>query len=137
MLRLAAAALLLALAGAPAAALAQDGEAAGGGDAALARAYLVGAWTDTDDCAAAVAFDGDGTFVTPEGGEGLWHLDETELTLAGAGGIQRVLIVPLDADTMEVISEDGTRGRSMRCEAEDGDEAGAEDGLDIAARTFA
>lgn len=136
MLRLAAAALLLALA-APAAALAQDEGAIGGPDAALARAYLVGAWTDTDDCASAVAFVGDGTFVTPEGGEGLWHLDHAELTLAGAGGIQRVLIVPLDADTMEVIGEDGTRGRSIRCAAEDGEEEGAEDGLDLAGRTFA
>ncbi len=132
-----AAALLLALA-APAAASAQPAGDPGEAEATQAgRAYLVGAWTDSDDCAAAVAFEGDGTFVTPEGGEGLWHLDEAELTLAGAGGIRRVLIVPLDADTMEVIDENGTRARSTRCAGGEEDEAEAGSAADFAARIIA
>lgn len=122
-----AAALLLALAAAPAALAAQvEGEPADdAAAAALGRDYLIGAWTDSEDCAAAVAFDDDGTFVTPEGGEGMWEFDGARLILAGAGGIRSLRIVPVDADTMEVINEDGSRGRSIRCAAETGDGDGA------------
>ena len=115
-----AAALLLALAAAAPAAAQPAGKA--GGEPAAAdvdRAYIVGAWTDSDDCEAAVAFADDGTFLTAEGGEGMWRLDGAELVLAGLGGIRTLRIVPVDDDTMDVINEDGSRGRSTRCAAED------------------
>lgn len=117
-------ALALALAAAaPAPALAQfGGKPAGEPAAGVGRDYIVGAWTDSDDCAAAVAFAGDGTFVTPEGGEGRWQLDGTELILAGLGGVRTLRIIPVDDDTMDVVNEDGSRGRSVRCAPEERDD---------------
>lgn len=84
------------------------------------RDYIVGAWTDGDDCAAAVSFAGDGTFATADGGAGLWGLDGAELVLAGAGGVRTLRITPVDQDTMDVVNEDGSRGTSIRCEPDGG-----------------
>lgn len=108
------AALVLAAAAAPASAQWSDGATPDSTGAAVAREYIVGAWTDSGDCAAAVEFAGDGSFVSAEG-EGMWALDGADLVLAGAGGVRRVRVIPVDLDTMEVIDEAGARGRSTRC----------------------
>jgi len=84
------------------------------------RDYIVGAWTEGDDCAAAISFAGDGTFATADGGAGLWGLDGAELVLAGAGGVRTLRITPVDQDTMEMVNEDGSRGTSIRCEPDGG-----------------
>ncbi|HYI63667.1 MAG TPA: hypothetical protein VEW71_02155 [Allosphingosinicella sp.] len=119
----------LAAGAAPASAQWSDSATLDGATAATAapapveRDYIVGAWTDSDDCAAAVAFAGDGTFATADGGAGLWGLDGTELVLAGAGGVRTLRITPVDQDTMEMVNEDGSRGTSTRCEPDGGGNA--------------
>lgn len=115
------AALIALAAAAPAAAQWSDGPILDAPGGPVERDYIVGAWTDSDDCAVAVAFAGDGTFVTAEGGAGLWGLDGTELVLAGAGGVRTLRIIPVDHDTMEVINEDGSHGTSIRCGEEPGE----------------
>ena len=100
-----------------------DAATAAPAPAPVERDYIVGAWTDSDDCAAAVAFAGDGTFATADGGTGLWGLDGAELVLAGAGGVRTLRITPVDQDTMEMVNEDGSRGTSTRCEPDGGGNA--------------
>lgn len=117
--------IALAAGAAPASAQWSDSATLGGATAAPApapveRDYIVGAWTDSDDCAAAVSFAGDGTFATADGGAGLWGLDGAELVLAGAGGVRTLRITPVDQDTMEMVNEDGSRGTSTRCEPDGG-----------------
>jgi hypothetical protein len=90
-------------------------------------AFIVGRWTDDEDCGHAVRFLADGAFVTLEGTSGMWRLDGDRLTLSGSGTITLGL-VPLDQDTMEVINPDGTVGRSTRCPGD----PGATPALDIA-----
>lgn len=85
---------------------------------AIDRGFIVGAWTDSQDCAAAIAFDADGTFVLPDGAEGEWELIGDDLTLSGAGGETRLTVIPLDPDTMEVVDAEGEHGRSTRCAAD-------------------
>lgn len=110
----------LAAGAAPASAQWSDGATLDAAPAPVERDYIVGAWTDGDDCAAAVSFAGDGTFATADGGAGLWGLDGAELVLAGAGGVRTLRITPVDQDTMEVVNEDGSRGTSTRCEPDGG-----------------
>jgi len=124
-----AAALLISL---PAAgpAFAQAGGEAGGAAGGIAtaaagvivvnRAYLVGLWTDDEDCADAVLFDADGRFTAADGAEGVWELDGDALTLTGRATLT-VTIVPIDEDTIETVNPDGSHGRSIRCEGEEPD----------------
>lgn len=116
-----AAAIVLALsalcAAAPAAAQWNSKTPAGFAARTIDRGFIVGAWTDSEDCAAAIAFAEDGTFVLPDGAEGEWELVGDDLTMSGEGGETRVTIIPLDPDTMEVIDTEGGHGRSTRCAA--------------------
>lgn len=111
---------LLALA-VPSAALAQA-EGKPGADAGwsaeefrINRAFLVGAWTDDGDCDHAVEFLGDGRFFGTGGITGIWQLDGHELTIT-SDDILTVQVVPIDDDTIGVISPDGGLGQSTRCE---------------------
>ena len=115
--------VLLALGAAqPAAAQWDSKRPAGFAARALDRGFIVGAWTDSEDCASAIAFDADGTFVLPDGAEGEWELIGDDLTMSGAGGETRLTIIPLDPDTMEVVDEEGGHGRSVRCAMDTEDE---------------
>jgi hypothetical protein len=82
---------------------------------AIGRDFIIGAWTDSGDCAAAVAFEADGSLITPGGDEGQWELVGDNLVVTGARGETRLHIIPLDQDTMEMVAEDGAHGRSTRC----------------------
>lgn len=88
-----------------------------GGDApapALDRAYVIGRWTDDQDCSNAVDFVEDGRFVASNGNEGLWLLVGDRLTMRGGSSLT-LRIVPVDRDTMTVVNPDGALGRSTRC----------------------
>ncbi|MBV9881561.1 MAG: hypothetical protein JO276_00965 [Sphingomonadaceae bacterium] len=114
---LAAAALLTA--GAPQLAFAQTEETQG--RVALDSAFLVGLWTDDDDCADAIRFAGNGEFVAANGGTGRWALQGDRLMLAGSS-LVAVRIAIHDADTIDVINADGSVGHSTRCPAADDDD---------------
>jgi len=87
---------------------------ASSGGATLSRTFLVGRWTDNGDCNNVITFNQDGSFVTAEGGGGLWNLDGDRLTMTGRA-TATIRLAPIDQDTMTVINNDGSLGRSTRC----------------------
>jgi membrane protein involved in colicin uptake len=100
----------------------KDPAAAGGNAASTAAApftgevtrhFLVGRWTDNNDCTSTIEFRVDGRFVAPTG-EGLWVLDGERLTFQGGRTISARVQAP-DANTIMLIHDDGTVGRSTRC----------------------
>ncbi len=91
------------------------GAAPSGETPALTRSYVVGRWTDSEDCSTAVAFNQDGRFQTAQGTGGLWVLDGDQLILQGDQRAS-LRLMPIDQDTMSVINEDGSLGRSTRCQ---------------------
>ncbi|HEV2817807.1 MAG TPA: hypothetical protein VGW40_11390 [Allosphingosinicella sp.] len=80
----------------------------------LDRAFLVGRWTDVEDCGNAIEFTQDGRFIAANGGTGLWNLEGDELTMSGAD-TATIRIVPIDRDTITVVNPDRSLGRSTRC----------------------
>jgi hypothetical protein len=110
-------------AAAPAADAAAGGKLAEGGGAIAAsssgivldRAYLMGRWADAgEDCSKATELTSDGRFITPAGGEALWNLDGDRLTVTGNRTVI-MRIVPIDQNTITVVNQDGSLGRSTRC----------------------
>jgi len=87
---------------------------AAAGGAALDRAFIVGRWTDNEDCDNAIEFTQDGRFIAANGGTGLWNLDGDELTMSG-GETATIRIVPIDRNTITVVNPDRSLGRSTRC----------------------
>ena len=86
---------------------------AGEGGAALSREYLVGRWTEMDDCAeAATEFRADGSFVFPWGDTGRWTLTGNRLSLSS--NTDALQLRAIDRDTLEVTSP-GRTYRSTRC----------------------
>lgn len=83
----------------------------------LNRTFLIGLWTDDDDCEHAVEFLGDGRYFSGSSG-GIWQLDGNELTLT-SDNILVIRVVPLDDDTIGVLGEDGSVGESTRCQTAD------------------
>jgi hypothetical protein len=88
--------------------------ASSSGAVTLDRAFLMGRWTDDNDCNNVIAFNQDGGFVAANGGTGLWNLDGDWLTLTG-NQTARLRIVPIDQNTITVVHTDGSLGRSTRC----------------------
>jgi hypothetical protein len=101
---------------AAAAAAEEDAAAAAGaadGDGTLSREYLVGRWTEMDDCAeGATEFRADGTFLFPWGDSGRWSLDRDRLTMSSNTDTLRLRVV--DRNTLE-ISSPSRAYRSVRC----------------------
>ena len=101
---------------AAAAAAEEDAAAAAGGavgDGTLSREYLVGRWTEMDDCAeGATEFRADGTFLFPWGDSGRWSLDGDRLTMSSNTDTLRLRVV--DRNTLE-ISSPSRAYRSVRC----------------------
>ena len=87
---------------------------AAAGGIALDRAFVVGRWTDNEDCDNAVDFMQDGRFLAANGTGGLWNLDGDELTMTGSDTVV-IRIVPIDRNTITVVNRDGSLGRSTRC----------------------
>ena len=88
--------------------------ASSAGPVRLDRAYMMGRWTDDNDCSNAIEFNQDGGFVAANGGTGLWNLDGDRLTMTGRE-TATIRVSPIDQNTMTVINGDGSLGRSTRC----------------------
>lgn len=80
----------------------------------LDHAFLVGRWTDNGDCADATTFNRDGSFLASNGGAGLWHLQGGRLTMTGTRTLL-LGVTAVDRNTVTVVNEDGSPGRSTRC----------------------
>lgn len=92
-----------------------SGTAGSGGSAVIDRAYMVGRWSDDDDCDRAADFFADGRFVPAAGQEGLWNLNGDRLTIVAGGATHSVQLVPIDRNAMTVVNADGSLGQSTRC----------------------
>ena len=79
----------------------------------VTTAFLVGRWTDNNDCSNVVEFSSDGTFTTP-GGNGMWALNGDRLTFHGSSTVSARVTAP-DANTIMLTHDDGSLGRSTRC----------------------
>jgi hypothetical protein len=79
------------------------------------RAAFAGRWTDTGDCNVATLLAEDGTFVAPNGAQGNWDVQGSQLTFSGPNGTATLSVV-LDApNAMTVTTADGNTSRSTRC----------------------
>ena len=107
-----AALLALLAAAAPADSLPQDARPR---HAPVLAERLVGRWTDSGDCTRYVAFRGDGSFRTHDGGEGSWRMVRGRLTISGGGPTRILTVRRLDANVLEVVNSDGSVGVSRRC----------------------
>ena len=80
--------------------------------------YMIGRWTDDGNCSnsgpTAISFLGNGSFVASNGGTGRWRLDGDRLTLSGRA-TATIRIIPTGPNAIDVINENGSRGRSTRC----------------------
>jgi hypothetical protein len=88
--------------------------ASSSGPVRLDRTYMMGRWTDDNDCDNAIEFNQDGGFVAANGGTGLWNLEGDRLTMTGRD-TATIRVSPIDQNTMTVINGDGSLGRSTRC----------------------
>ena len=88
--------------------------ASSSGTVPLDRAFMMGRWTDDGDCSKGVQFNQDGGYTNADGGGGLWNLDGDRLTLTGDSTIT-FRLSPIDQNTITVIHDDGSLGRSTRC----------------------
>jgi hypothetical protein len=109
---LAAAAALLAvpLTVAPAAAAAQASA-----QPVVTHAFLLGRWTDTNDCSNSIDFLRDGSFVTSEGGRGRWTLENGRIGFHGSSS-RIARIHATDSNNVILTHDDGSVGRSTRCQ---------------------
>lgn len=87
--------------------------AAGSGE--LSRQFLVGRWTDNNDCNNTVEFLDDGTFTAAGGASGIWALDGDRLTFQGGRGAVSARVQVINPNTITMLQDDGTLGRSTRC----------------------
>ena len=69
--------------------------ASSSGTVTLDRAYMMGRWTDDNDCSNVIEFNQDGGFVAANGGTGLWNLDGDRLTMTGRD-TATIRISPID-----------------------------------------
>ncbi|MBV9881562.1 MAG: hypothetical protein JO276_00970 [Sphingomonadaceae bacterium] len=88
--------------------------ASSSGTAQLDRTYMLGRWTDDNDCNNVIEFTQDGRFIAANGGTGLWNLEGDQLTMTGRD-TATIRVRPIDQNTMTVINTDGSLGRSTRC----------------------
>ncbi|HYJ31109.1 MAG TPA: hypothetical protein VEW25_12305 [Allosphingosinicella sp.] len=77
-------------------------------------AFLVGRWTDNNDCSNTIEFRDDGSFILPNRGQGYWTLNGDRLTFQGASTVSAQVSAP-NADTIMLTHPNGTVGRSTRC----------------------
>lgn len=78
------------------------------------RAFLMGSWTDTNDCTNAVDFRADGTFLTTQGAQGRWTLEGDRLTFQGNSTVV-ARVQARDGDNITLTHPDGSVGASSRC----------------------
>jgi hypothetical protein len=98
----------------PAAGATPASTAAAPAGGAVTPQFLVGRWTDNNDCTQTIQFRDDGSFVTPDGGQGYWTLNGDRLTFQGTSTVTAQIAAP-NADTIMLTHANGTVGRSTRC----------------------
>jgi hypothetical protein len=98
-------------------AAANDPTPAAGSQAAAAgrldRAFIVGRWTETDNCEETVEFRGDGTMLLPWGEEARWELSGNRLTMVG--NPQAITLRVTGPAAMEATKATGTVRQWRRC----------------------
>lgn len=77
-------------------------------------AYMLGTWSDREDCRMAIEFRSDGQFLNPDGSRGTWRLVGDVLTFT-ATRVITVRLVPRSRNETIVVQADGTLGYSRRC----------------------
>ena len=77
-------------------------------------AFLVGVWSDKEDCSVRIQFTSDGRFINQDGTNGTWRMVGDNLTLTGRSSIT-VRIVPRNRQEITVVNPDSTLGYSRRC----------------------
>lgn len=86
-----------------------------GPGAAFPVAMLIGHWTDDGNCKLAADIRTDGAYVSWDGTEARWTLEGDQFTVTAGGASVAMRLRPIDANTIEATSADGTIGRSTRC----------------------
>jgi len=79
------------------------------------RALLIGRWTDSGDCADAIAIREDGSFASPSAGEGRWTLESEYLTLEGDRDTIELAVQEIDRSAMATVNPMGRIGDWTRC----------------------
>jgi hypothetical protein len=77
------------------------------------RRFLIGRWTDTGDCRAAIYFYADGRFTVPTGA-GRWTLVREQLSFVGNSTVV-ARARSVGRNRILLIHQDGTIGQSLRC----------------------
>jgi hypothetical protein len=93
-----------------AAAPAPAGDVAFTAGAAPSKEFVVGKWGEKPDCALPMTFNADGTIT--DGPTDKWSLTGDSLDL---GGLFKMTVKVIDADTMEALNEGGGKTELMRC----------------------
>jgi hypothetical protein len=75
---------------------------------------LVGRWSALGGCSSAVELRADGAFIPPFGGEGRWRKEGNMLAMDLGGSTVRASVRMIDANTMEMIRGELTRGGVAR-----------------------
>jgi len=76
--------------------------------------FLIGIWSDKEDCTGRIEFRSDGQFFNEDGSHGTWRMDGDQLTLRGTSSIT-VRIVPRSQSEINVVNPDNSVGYSRRC----------------------
>jgi hypothetical protein len=81
----------------------------------VTRGWFAGSWTDSGDCADAGHFATNGTYLLADGTRGMWNIQDGRLVVQHAAGRSALQLRRVDKDTVELVNEDGSVGRSTRC----------------------
>jgi hypothetical protein len=81
----------------------------------VTRGWFAGRWTDSGDCADAGQFAENGTYLLADGTRGMWNIQDGRLVVQHSGGRSALKLRRVDEDSVEVVNEDGSKGRSTRC----------------------
>jgi hypothetical protein len=81
---------------------------------AVSRDFLIGRWTDTDNCSNAVDFYADGRFLTTGGASGRWVLENGRLSFIGNSTVT-ARIHSEGRNRIVLTHNDGSVGQSTRC----------------------
>ena len=93
---------------------AKEGGPAAAASGGLDRAFLVGRWTETENCAEeAIEFRPDGSFVFPWGEEGQWTLEGSRLAMVG--NPQTIDLEIVSPDELRATKATGNVRRWQRC----------------------
>lgn len=80
----------------------------------VTREFLLGRWTDDNDCNNTVELLADGSFVTSEGARGRWTLQGARLSFIGSQTITATVRTN-GSNAITLFHDDGTVGGSTRC----------------------